>query len=367
MNLPLHALDTVQFERAQQLLGEEWLAQDAELAPLLPVVLARGVGQDWHKSGTFRHHLAGVARALTLWQQPREVRLLGLLHSVYGNAFVDLVKFDASSERGALRALVGEQAEHLIYLFCTISRTEFTQKLQAHATEADGTMEVAQGAQRITLTPREVAAFAIVTMADAMEQWSSWQDDVYSRFPYVNPARQQSVHWASSLWPGPMRPTSRIVSQINAWGRALQHPVLRQQLPLPPMLAQCTAELTAGHEAAAMSLYWSVIQMDQPLVEPDCAIAVLEQAVRLNPWVGEPQMVLAQLYLAAGRPQEAERAAASAVHCYSCWGNAWDKRVQWDAWMAWARIVRQSAQQGTWPDRLDKLNNMALRQEVAGA
>ena len=53
MNLPLHALDTAQFERAQQLLSDEWLAQDAELAPLLPVVLARGVGQDWHSLAPF--------------------------------------------------------------------------------------------------------------------------------------------------------------------------------------------------------------------------------------------------------------------------------------------------------------------------
>ena len=43
-----------------------------------------------------------------LWQQPRDVRLLGLLHSVYGNAFVDLVKFDPASERARLRDLVGE-------------------------------------------------------------------------------------------------------------------------------------------------------------------------------------------------------------------------------------------------------------------
>lgn len=363
MSLNFQTLDAQQFGRAQNLLGEEWLAQDSELAPLLPVVLARGVGQDWHKAGTFRHHLGGVARALTLWQQPREVRLLGLLHSVYGNAFVDLVKFDAGTERERLRALVGEQAEHLIYLFCTISRTEFTQKLQAHQIDADGSMEVAQGPRRLRLTPYEVAAFAIVTMADAMEQWSSWQDDVYSHFPDVNATRLQSVHWASSLWPGPMRPTSRLVSQINAWGRALQHPQLRVQLPVPPMFAGCTATVTPGAEAAAMSLYWSVVQLDQPLVDCDAAAAVLEQAVVLNPWVGEPHMVLAQVYLSAGRMEEAAQAAQSAIQCFSCWGNAWDKRVQWDAWMAWARILLQSAQQGTWPQRLDKLNNLALRSE----
>jgi hypothetical protein len=99
--LPFHSLEPSLFGRAQSLLDEDWLIKDADLAPVLPVVLARGVGQDWHKAGTFRHHLVGVARSLAQWQQPRDVRLLGLLHSVYGNAFVDLVKFDASSERSA--------------------------------------------------------------------------------------------------------------------------------------------------------------------------------------------------------------------------------------------------------------------------
>jgi hypothetical protein len=83
--------------------------------------------------------------------------------------------------------------------------------------------------------------------------------------------------------------------------------------------------------------------------------------VRLNPWVGEPQMVLAQVYLSAGRQEDAVLAAQSALQCFSAWGNAWDKRVQWDAWIAWTRILLQSAEQGTWPERLDKLNNLALR------
>ena len=72
MSLPVptlfQTLDEALFTRAQDLLDEEWLAKDADLAPVLPVVLARGVGQDWHKAGTFRHHLAGVARSLALWR-----------------------------------------------------------------------------------------------------------------------------------------------------------------------------------------------------------------------------------------------------------------------------------------------------------
>ncbi|QNN58934.1 tetratricopeptide repeat protein [Diaphorobacter ruginosibacter] len=365
MTLPWHSLDTTLFSRAQQLLDEGWITRDPELAPVLPVVLERGVGQDWHKAGTFRHHLYGVARSLALWQQPHDVQLLGLLHSVYGNAFVDLVKFDARTERARLQGLVGEEAEHLVHLFCTMSRSQFINKVLERDFDEDGGMELELNGpaprETVQLTPREVAAFIIVSMADTIEQWFSWQEEIYSRSPNVDTSRKQAVHWAASLWPGPMRPPSRKISQLSQLGLALQHPGLAGLLPMPPVFNRCTVSVSKEDDAAASSLYWSVIQLDQPLVDLDVATHVLEQAVRLNPWVGEPQMVLAQVYLSAGRQDDAVLAARSALQCFSAWGNAWDKRVQWDAWIAWTRILLQSATDGTWPERLDKLNNLALR------
>jgi hypothetical protein len=153
-----------------------------------------------------------------------------------------------------------------------------------------------------------------------------------------------------------------MVSQINGLALALQHPGLQGLLPMPSVFARCTQPLAPADEAAAASLYWSVIQQDQPLVDLDVATGVLESAVRHNPWVGEPQLVLAQLYLSAGRQDDARVAAASALQLFSAWGNSWDKRVQWDAWVAWTRILLQGATVGgTWPERLDKLNNVALR------
>ncbi len=357
--------DEDQVQRALALLDDEWLARDADLAPVLPVVLARGVGQDWHKAGTFRHHLVGVARSLSVWQQPRDVRLLGLLHSVYGNAFVDLVKFDAASERQRLQDLVGRDAEHLVHLFCTMSRAQFVQKVVAGEIEPDGGLQVDLNGpaprQSVRLSAYEVAAFTVVSMADTIEQWFSWQDEVYSRFPAADTSRRQAVHWAASLWPGPMRPTARMVSQVAALGQALQHPALSMQLPLPPVFDRCSAPLAAQDEAAAAALYWSVVQLAQPLVDLDGAVATLEHAVRLNPWVGEPRMVLAQLYLSAGRAEAAAEAARGALAQFCAWGNAWDKRVQWDAWVAWTRILLQCAEEGGWPERLDRLNNLALR------
>ena len=44
MTRPWQPLDAALFTRAQQLLSEEWLSEDADLAPVLPLVLARGVG-----------------------------------------------------------------------------------------------------------------------------------------------------------------------------------------------------------------------------------------------------------------------------------------------------------------------------------
>lgn len=352
----LHPLDPDLFARAQTLLDDEWLARDADLAPVLPVVLGRGVGQDWHKAGTFRHHLVGVARSLALWQQPREVRLLGLLHSVYGNAFVDLVKFDPASERARLRDLVGESAETLVHVFCTASRAQFMRQVLAGRIASDGSVVL----EDRTLDAATVAAFIVVSMADSCEQWFAWQEDIYTGFPDV-PQVPQAAHWMAALWPGPMRPPSRMYAQISRLGQALQHPALQGLLPTPPVFAHCTRTLDAGDEAAASALYWSVISQAQPLVHMDAAQASLEQAVRLNPWVGEPQMLLAQLHLIAGRQEAALAAAESALQCYSSWGNAWDKRVQWDAWFAWARILQQGARDGSWPERLDKLNNVALR------
>ncbi|MCH3700033.1 tetratricopeptide repeat protein, partial [Campylobacter coli] len=76
------------------LLADHYAAVDADLPVLLDLLFARSAGEDWHKAGTFKHHLLGVYRTLTLWNQPREVRLLGLFHSVYGNEYVDLTLFD---------------------------------------------------------------------------------------------------------------------------------------------------------------------------------------------------------------------------------------------------------------------------------
>ena len=114
---------------ARALLADHYAAVDADLPALLDLLFARSAGEDWHKAGTFKHHLLGVYRTLTLWNQPREVRLLGLFHSVYGNEYVDLTLFDRERERNTLRDVLGAEAEEWVSLFCAIPRTRFVQAI----------------------------------------------------------------------------------------------------------------------------------------------------------------------------------------------------------------------------------------------
>lgn len=346
-------------QQAVGLLDDEWMHDDPLLKSVLPVVLGRGVGQDWHKAGTFREHLVGVTRTLTLWNQPDDVRLLGLLHSVYGNAHVDLVKFDPNSERGRMADMVGEEVERLIYTFCTISRTGFVRELFAGHIKADGSLDVAAGDKTVTLSARDVATYIVVTMADICEQWYSFQDDIYSGYPDYE-FLSGKVHWAAGLWPGPMRPTTFRVSQMSRLGSLLQHPALRDILPHPPVFDDCKHTLSRDDESAASALYWSVAQQNQPLVSPEATRGTLHHTIQLNPWVGEPHLLLAQVYLTIGNFEQAEMLASRGLYLLAIWGNTWDKRIRWDAWIAWGRILQQSAQQKTWPEHLNKLNNLAL-------
>jgi hypothetical protein len=75
--------------------------------------------------------------------------------------------------------------------------------------------------------------------------------------------------------------------------------------------------LTAESEASAAALYWSVMQQNQPMLSPDATIAVLKQTIALNPYVAEPYLVLAQLYMTFRNFEEGERYAAAGVQLVS--------------------------------------------------
>jgi len=344
---------------ARALLADHYSAVDADFPVLQDALFARSAGEDWHKAGTFKHHLLGVYRTLTLWNQPREVRMLGLFHSVYGNEYVNLNLFDRDRERGVLREMLGEEAERWVHKFCALPRTTFVQALLTGQVSGTGGLVLKndQG-DSFALTPREVAAFAIVSAADVGEQWHSWQDEIFAGYPYQQ-RRALDVHWAASLWPGPLKPPANVLNMLSRQLRPVAD-LPATGLPVPPAFAGCTEVISPRDEAAAAALYWQVVTRMHPLTERDSARYMLEAAVAHNPWVGEPRLLLAQLALTAGDFDAAEQHAQAGLLALQTWGTAWDKRIAWNGWMAWSRILLQSAQGRQWPASLGALNGLGL-------
>lgn len=341
-----------------QFLEEDYASIDAEMPELLKELDKLSAAEDWHKHGTFKEHLLGVYRILKLWGQSRDACLCGLLHSVYSNEYVDLALFDVNDGRRELQNLVGESAEELIFLFCTMPRTQYTiEILQRDTIPEDGLLLTKSNGDDLRLTKEQVGIFLAVTVADLAEQWFSWQDEIMSGYPFEMQKVPVASHWSAGLWPGPVRPSESTPSLLSRLASRLP----QFNIPLPPIFENCTAVLTPEDNAASVALYWQVISQDmRTSASPDSAIYILEQSLSHNPWFAEVHLMLSQLYLVKAEFEIAQKHAEQGLQLLCDWGTSWDKRVAWSGWVAWARILVQRAAAKEWPEHLQKLNNLGL-------
>lgn len=342
----------------RRFLADDPAAIDPELPDLVRLLHDRNAAEDWHKHGVFKDHLLGVYRILRLWKQPREICLCGLLHSVYSNEYVDLALFDVEKDRDGLRQRIGAETENLIHLFCTMPRTQFAVDLLAfdEIPAAGMVLRAPGGKQPVQLTGRQAAAFLVVTLADLAEQWFSWQDEIMAGYPYLGEKQGAREHWASALWPGPLRPSVGNLSLLSRLARLLP----ATGIPVPPIFDRCAAVLPKEEESAAAALYWQVVAQNTPFASSAHAQQCLAAALKHNPWVGEPHLVLAQLALLEGDYPAAERHATEGLRLLLEWGTPWDKRIPWSGWVAWARILLGNARARTWPTTLREHNNLGL-------
>jgi hypothetical protein len=126
---------------------------------------------------------------------------------------------------------------------------------------------------------------------------------------------------------------------------------------IPPIFGNCTLELTADAEREARALYWKGATADATCDEPAgldavraaTALSDLAQASELNPFVGEPHIVRAQLLMQVGRWEEAAAAATTGLHVLCAWATQWDNRMPFGAWVAWARCIVLQAGLREWP------------------
>lgn len=119
---------------------------------------------------------------------------------------------------------------------------------------------------------------------------------------------------------------------------------------LPPVFARCSVELASDAERAARDLYWEVVCAVSQDADPASAEQQLHQTVTLNPFIAEPHVLLAQTYLNAQRWDDALAEARLALDLLAQWGTSWDKRLSWEAWVAWSRVLLKAALEQTWPE-----------------
>lgn len=89
--------------------------------PVDAFLAAHGAGEIPHPGGTLLAHLRRVHALLSAWQARPAVRLAGLCHAFYGtDGFATAL--GGLTERSELEAVIGEEAERLVYLYAGCDR-----------------------------------------------------------------------------------------------------------------------------------------------------------------------------------------------------------------------------------------------------
>lgn len=131
---------------------------DAERLRLLDALGFEGVEHDSHVP--FKSHLIGTHRQLKEWGCPQYLCDAGLFHSAYGTEF--FAPQEVPGDRDSVRAVIGERAERLAWLWCNIDRTSIDLETQTARNFTTG--------ETIRLADGEADEIAMLWAADTVEQ-----------------------------------------------------------------------------------------------------------------------------------------------------------------------------------------------------
>jgi hypothetical protein len=138
------------------------------------------------------------------------------------------------------------------------------------------------------------------------------------------------------------------------------------ELRIPPVFDRCSKVLDPDEQIAARDLYWEAICSDVKGGGDWTEIeSLLRQSIEKNPFVGEPWLVLAQVLLnGGGRWEEAAAAAEEGLKLVLEWGSSWDKRMSWEGWVSWGRVMRDKAMDKEWPRSAWGIINLGLVKQL---
>jgi len=168
-------------------------------AYLLEWLRSQGASEMPHSGRTLLDHLANTYCILASSEQPASVCAAGLFHSVYGtNAFRRVTV--AASRRDEVRALIGEEAERLAWLFGTIERPRaLIEGLRGKAIRSADVQEPVLDRAWI----RKLAAIECANLLEQGELWRTGALVVFARriglitdFGFSSVAHEWSRTWA---------------------------------------------------------------------------------------------------------------------------------------------------------------------------
>lgn len=106
------------------------------------------------------------------------------------------------------------------------------------------------------------------------------------------------------------------------------------ELVIPPVFEGCTRILGLQEQIEARDLYWEAVCESTHKGAEDLLLGCIER----NPFIGDPHVVLAQVYLGRGRFEEAEREGERGLKLLLEWGSPW------------ARVLHMKAKERSWPE-----------------
>ena len=319
-----------------------------------------------HGRDPFIVHLRGTWEILRNWNQPLHVARCGLFHSSYSKLGFNFRYFNIhkSEDRKLLQGVIGKDAEHLVWQYCHHSSIwDRREVIDRHDKWKDLPGELAKmkvdpklvvlgeklnpegydipssvdPGMTIHFTPKEVANYFVVYVADVFDQFS----DVTSYNMVYTPgydANKKPVR----IWPGTGKPG--MVGDVL--GMAFFSRMLysaRDYLDnIPAVFNNCTCILNAQDEREARDLYWDARRHELTKSDEELEKMYFRSA-QLNPWVAETHIMLSQLMYRRSAWTEAANAAAKGIKLLYEWGTHWDKQVTYAQWVGFARMCHLRA------------------------
>src|SRR5215217_8781655 len=246
---------------------------------------------------TLYDHLKGTRDILRGWSQPLWIETAGLFHSIYSTDVYRRQVLDIS-ERERLQALIGNKAEHLVYLFHKLPRQRFFDRLfKLSSIPTEGLVvpvETSGELIELVLDPSEVFGLVVVHMANEAEQACL--------------ADGKPGIWLAR------------VSELGAQARKAEGQV-------PSVFDKCSAVLSFDDERLLGESYRKGFEnISADLSAADTHFARCSQ---LCAWVAEPVILRAYLKALNRDVEGARDLSIQATKVLDQWGMAWDKRLSW--------------------------------------